>query len=55
MVRLPPWEAKCFLTSNIGNLNEIWKEEIQDAIPRAVSFVDKGNNIMIYGLETGAA
>ena len=42
-------------SSIIGNLNELWKEEIEDAIPRAVSFVDKGNNVMIYGLETGAA
>ena len=42
-------------SSNIGNLNELWKEEIEDAIPRAVSFVDKGNNVMIYRLETGAA
>ena len=39
---------------DLGSVTDLWKEDIQDAIPRAILFVDKGNSIIIYGLETGA-
>ena len=38
---------------NNGMLIDLWTEEMSDAIPRATLFVDKGNSVMVYGLETG--
>jgi len=38
------------LTLNSGTVTDLWKEEFRDAIPRAVSFVDKGNSVVVYGL-----
>jgi len=40
---------------NAGTLIDLWTEEIYDAIPRVTLFVDKGNSVMVYGLETGIA
>jgi hypothetical protein len=40
---------------NAGMLIELWTEEMTDAIPRVALFADKGNNVIVYGLETGAA
>lgn len=40
---------------NAGTLVELWMEEMDDAIPHATLFVDKGNSVMVYGLETGTA
>lgn len=42
------------LTLNSGTVTDLWKEEFRDAIPRAISFADKGNSVVVYGLETGA-
>lgn len=44
----------CLLTSNLGGISDLWEERVEDAIPRGISFADKGNSVMIYGLETGA-
>jgi hypothetical protein len=38
---------------NVGMLIDLWTEEMPDAIPRASLFMDKGNSVMVYGLETG--
>lgn len=38
-----------------GMLIDLWTEDMNDAIPRATLFMDKGNSIMVYGLETGRA
>jgi hypothetical protein len=38
-----------------GMLVDLWIEEMNDAIPRATLFVDKGNSVIVYGLETGTA
>ncbi|KAF8809139.1 hypothetical protein BYT27DRAFT_7095207, partial [Phlegmacium glaucopus] len=40
---------------NAGMLVDLWIEETNDAIPCAVLFVDKGNSVIVYGLETGTA
>lgn len=39
----------------VGMLVDLWIEELDDAIPRATLFVDKGNSVIVYGLETGIA
>lgn len=36
-----------------GNPTDMWSDEMKEAIPRAVFFSDRGNRVMIYGLETG--
>jgi hypothetical protein len=38
-----------------GMLIDLWTEDMNDAIPRATLFMDRGNSIMVYGLETGRA
>ncbi|KAF8814865.1 WD40 repeat-like protein [Phlegmacium glaucopus] len=38
---------------NAGMLVDLWIEEMNDAIPRTALFVDKGNGMIVYGLETG--
>jgi hypothetical protein len=38
---------------NAGMLVDLWTEDMTDAIPRATLFMDKGNSVMVYGLETG--
>ena len=38
---------------NAGMLVDLWTEDMSDAIPRATLFMDKGNSVMVYGLETG--
>lgn len=48
------YEVGCLLTSNLGGISDLWEERVEDAIPRGISFADKGNSVMIYGLETGA-
>jgi len=40
---------------NAGMLIDLWIEEMNDAIPRVALFVDKGNSVIVYGLETGTA
>jgi hypothetical protein len=35
-------------------ITDLWKEEIQDAISHAILFADRGDSVIIYGLETGA-
>ena len=40
---------------NAGMLIDLWTEEMKDAIPRVTLFVDKGNSVIVYGLETGIA
>jgi hypothetical protein len=40
---------------NAGMLIDLWTEEMPDAIPRGTLFTDKGNSVMVYGLETGRA
>ena len=40
---------------NAGMLIDLWTEEMSDAIPRAMLFMDKGSSVMVYGLETGRA
>jgi hypothetical protein len=40
---------------NAGMLIDLWTEEMNDAIPRATLFVDKGSSVIVYGLETGKA
>jgi hypothetical protein len=40
---------------NAGMLVDLWTEEMGDAIPCATLFMDKGDNVMVYGLETGVA
>ena len=36
-----------------GMLVDLWPEEMDDAIPRATRFTDRGDNVLVYGLETG--
>jgi hypothetical protein len=38
-----------------GMLIDLWTEEMSNAIPRVALFMDKGNSITVYGLETGTA
>ena len=40
---------------NAGMLIDLWTEEMCDAIPRGTVFMDRGNTVMVYGLETGKA
>lgn len=40
---------------NTSMLVDLWTEEMIDVIPRVTLFVDKGNSVMVYGLETGTA
>jgi hypothetical protein len=36
-----------------GMLVDLWTEDMDDAIPRATRFTDRGDNVLVYGLETG--
>lgn len=36
-----------------GNLVELWADELLDAIPRAILFTDKGQDVSIFGMENG--
>ena len=36
-----------------GMLLDLWTEDMDDAIPRATWFTDRGDNVLVYGLETG--
>lgn len=36
-----------------GNLEELWADELLDAIPRAIFFTDKGQDVSIFGMENG--
>ena len=47
-------QIKMFEVNN-SMLVDLWTEEMNDAIPRAMLFVDKGNSMIVYGLETGTA
>jgi hypothetical protein len=38
---------------SLGKLTELWAKENNDYIPRAVRFVDNGENVLVYGLENG--
>ncbi|KAJ3517897.1 hypothetical protein NLJ89_g213 [Agrocybe chaxingu] len=38
---------------NNGNLTDLWGEEFSEIIPRAVSFADKGETLLIFCMETG--
>ena len=38
---------------HVGMMTDLWTEEMSNAIPCVTLFVDKGNNVMVYGLETG--
>lgn len=41
------------MNSSPGTLIDLWKTEIVDTIPRAITFYERNESVLIFGLENG--